>query len=101
MKQLKKLWYKVIYGIKIGLDYSMLPCLGKGKYVSIYQKGAYTDIVSESTKDFIRLIPYQPNHGLMVEKWESGKLRSRNILDYEQLVKSVIYASNIEQLCNK
>jgi hypothetical protein len=99
--KLKRLWYKLVYGVRIGLEHSMLPALGKGKYVSVYRKGNYIDIVNESTHEFIRIIPYQPNHGLMVEKWENGRSKSRNILGYEQLNKNIIYASNVEQLCIK
>jgi len=57
---------------------SMLPECGKGKFVSVYQRGAYTDIVNEGTGDIVRLIPFQPNHGVMVEynlKLANGRFR--------------------------
>jgi hypothetical protein len=98
---IKRWYYKTFYKITIGWEDSMLPDVGKGKYVSVYRKGDYIDIVKESNKNFIRLVPYQPNHGVMVENWIDGKLRWRYHLGYEQLLSEIIYASNIEQLCNR
>ena len=47
----------------------MMAKFGKGKYVSVFRRGAYIDIRDEATGELIRLIPYQPNHGVMVEFW--------------------------------
>jgi len=54
----------------------MFPNLGKGKYVSVFRKGDFLDIIDESSKDFIRLIPYQPNHGIMVEYHKANSAES-------------------------
>ena len=44
-------FYKNIYDIEIKWDCSMLPQLGKGKFVSVYRKGSYIDIVDEKTQN--------------------------------------------------
>ena len=88
-RKIKSTWYEMRWGIKTGsYDDSMLPDLGKGKFVSVEQKGAYIDITShcdypQVSKGMIRLIPYQPNHGVMVEFHdERGKIRWRTHCDY-------------------
>ncbi len=110
MKQLKNKWnwfkqdiwrwiYKKIYGFQMeGYNGTLLPVTGSGKYVSVYVKGKLTQMVDEDTGEEIILIPYQPNHGVMVEYWKDGKMRWRNHLDLNQFKKNVIYASNVEQL---
>ncbi len=84
---LRRFFYKLIYNIKIDVDHSLLPNVGKGKYVSIYRKGDYIDVVDESSGDFIRMIPYQPNHGYMVERWKNNRITSRTHLAYEDLIR--------------
>lgn len=75
----RKSWYEQRHGIQPG---SMLPALKRGKYVSVLRKGSYIDLIPEQPDyfsdgftfplgSFIRLIPYQGNHGLMVEYWSS------------------------------
>lgn len=63
-------WYRVRHGIVVGIDGSMLPNLGCGKYVDVFRKGNYIvmhDHCRAEEPYTIRLIPYQPNHGVMVE----------------------------------
>ena len=99
---LQLMYYKVFYNFNRGDQGMMLPKTGKGKFVSVYSKGKIIQIIDERGKsDEIRIIPYQPNHGIMVEQWKNGKLCCRNLLDIEQLQKSVIFASNVEQLIKK
>jgi hypothetical protein len=84
---IRRFYYRVVHKIHANVDGTMLPNIGKGKYVSIYRKGDYIDIVNESDGNFIRMIPYQPNHGYMVEFWRNNRLASRTHLDYQSLVK--------------
>ena len=93
--------YKLFHGWEMGGNGTMLPKLGRGKYVSVYSKGPITQVVNEEKNEEIRIIPYQPNHGVMVEYWEDGKMRWRQHLDLRQLKKSVVYASNVEQLTGR
>ncbi len=103
----KRLFYKLLYGWKIGaFDGTMIPDTGRGKYVSVYCKGDIIQIKHESGYDDlqfdeIRIIPYQPNHGVMVERWKDGKMKDRHHLDITQLNKNLIFASNIEALAGK
>jgi len=71
---IRRWWYRIRHGIVVSLEGSMLPSLGKGKYVSVFRKGDYIEIHSHDewgtqgqSPGVIRLIPYQPNHGVMVE----------------------------------
>ena len=67
---MRRWWSRVRFGIPIGLNGSMLPSLGKGKYVDVFRRGNCIEIHdhhSDSKPFTIRLIPYQPNHGVMVE----------------------------------
>jgi hypothetical protein len=98
----KRLFYKYVYGWKVGIYDTLIPQTGKGKYVSVYRKGDIIQIIDETGENNeIRIIPYQPNHGVMVEVLKNGKVNSRSILDIEQLNKSIIFASNIEALASK
>lgn len=88
-----------------GFDGTMLPSTGKGRFVSVYSKGQIIQIVNEKGNENlgcfhneVRIIPFQPNHGILVEILKDGKLVSRNHLDIEQLNKGIIFASNVEQL---
>lgn len=104
----KRLFYKFIYGWNMnGFSGTLIPNTGKGKYVSVYRKGDVIQIKHESGYyddlqfDEIRIIPYQPNHGVMVERWKGGKMKDRHHLDIKQLNKSIIFASNVEALASK
>ena len=90
----KKLFYKILYGWKMGFNYTFITNTGKGKYVSVYRKGDIIQILDEErVHNEVRIIPYQPNHGVMIEIWKNDKLISRNNLDIEQLNKlSNIYS---------
>lgn len=113
LKQDIQTWfYKTFYGIKTQSRYfsdSILPDTGKGKYVSVYTKGQYIDMVFEvdtffngrdvKKGDLIRIIPYQPNHGFMYELWLGGKLIGRNIMTIEQLASNFYW--NQEKSRNK
>lgn len=96
-------YYNFRYGFEMGLDGTMIPHTGKGKYVSVFTKGKVIQIKHESGYNDlegveIRIIPYKDNHGVMVEKWKNGKMYGRNLLDINQLTKDIIFASNVEQL---
>lgn len=103
----KRLFYKYFYGWNMGaFDGTMIPDTGKGKYVSVYRKGDIIQIKHESGYDDlqfdeIRIIPYQPNHGVMVERWKDGKMKDRQHMDIQQFNKNIIFASNIEALVSK
>lgn len=93
--------YKNIYKFNMSVfnDGTMIPNTGKGKFVSVYTKGQIIQIIDERNEnDEIRIIPYQPNHGVMVEKIRDGKVRGRCHLDIEMLNNSILYSSNLKQL---
>lgn len=89
---LLRLWYRLRHGIQFGWGGSMLPNLGRGKYVDVIRRGDFIDIRDhhdEKNPFTIRLIPFQPNHGVMVEYSDmngNGRWRilmdSRNFLEY-------------------
>lgn len=98
----RKWWFNLRYGWKMGVNGTMHPEIGKGKYVSVYSRGGIIQIIDEEGEyDEIRIIPCKSNHGVMVEKIIDGKVNCRNHLDIKQLNKDVIYASNVEQLTGK
>jgi hypothetical protein len=97
-QRIKRWFYKTFHNIDMkGFGGSMLPKLGKGKFVSVYRKKDIIDIVSEENNKFIRLIPYQPNHGLMVEYWVDGRMRWRNHLDLNMLSRNSLYGNIVEE----
>lgn len=85
----KKLFYKTLYGWNMdAFGGTMIPDTGKGKYVSVYRKGDIIQIIDEEgVYDEVRIIPYQPNHGVMVELLKENKVIIRYQLDIEQLNK--------------
>ena len=91
--KLKQWYYRVRnrwlsrYGLRVGgFNAGHPPKFGKGKYVSVYKHGPYIDMVNEGKEDFIvRLIPYQPNHGVFVEVWRDGQVGSRICVDMRKL----------------
>lgn len=92
-----RLYYRIFHNIICcGFDNSILPKFGKGKYISVYRKGSYIDIINEDTKNFIRIIPSQESHGIYVERWENNRITSRNILEYRQLNDDNLYCDNRE-----
>lgn len=97
---LNKRYYKLRYGFTMGMGMpggTMMPQTGKGKFVSVYQKGKIIQIIDESGEHGeIRIIPFQPNHGVMVERWRDGKPYCRWHMDIEQLQKDAIYRANVE-----
>ena len=102
-QRLKKWYYKIAFKWNMGgTKGTMFPKTGTGKYVSVYRKGDIIQIIDEELiYDEIRIIPYQPNHGIMVERLKNGEVISRNLLGIEQLNKNIIFASNVEQLTKK
>ena len=103
-RRLITLYYKLFYNIDVGfgranVNSTIYPATGKGKYVSVYQKGKIIQIIDES-KEFgeIRIIPTQYNHGIFIEKWENNELIYRTHLNIEQLGSRRIYMSNVEGL---
>lgn len=103
-KDFKKYFYYIFYGFKMGgLNGTMIPSTGKGKYVSTYCKGSIIQIKKENRYehlkyDEIRIIPYKENHGVMVERFTNGKLVDRHNLDLVQFNKNIIFAANAEKL---
>lgn len=84
---LQRFYYLRRHGVKIGPSgagppNTMRAQFGKGKYVSVLRRGAYLDIRDERTGEMIRLVPYQPNHGVMVEYWAApGRMEWRTHCD--------------------
>lgn len=89
---IRRFYYRIFHGIYCsGVGGSLLPELGKGKYISVYRKHNFIDIKNERNDgDLVRVVPYQPNHGFMVEFWRDGKLCGRSHLDYQMLKAFVI-----------
>lgn len=87
----RRWWSKVRWGILIDLEHSMLPSLGRGKYVDVVRRGQCIEIRDhhDPAKPFtIRLIPYQPNHGVMVEYvYPDGRTGWRTHCDAKQFCK--------------
>jgi hypothetical protein len=81
--RLRRWWHRRVYGVQDGID-GMMAEFGRGRFVSVFRRGPYIDIVShEEPKGTIRLIPYQPNHGVMVEsRDEAGRVRWRTHMNY-------------------
>lgn len=99
---IQRLYYSLVHKFNMGEHGTMLPQTGKGKYVSVYTKGQIIQIVDETEEyNEIRIIPYQPNHGVMVEQLKNGKVHRRDHLNIRQLNKGIIFASNVEQLANR
>ena len=90
---LRRTWYSWRYGIDT--HKTLLPSLQKGKFISVFQKGPYTDIIAHKRLNSIptgtiRLIPCQYNHGIMVEFWnDEGKMCGRTGCSYDQFYKIV------------
>lgn len=106
-QDIKRWCYKNIHGFNMdGLNGTILPITGKGQFVSVYTKGKIIQIKHEEgypnlEYDEIRIIPYQPNHGVMVETLKDGKMCGRHLLDIRQLNKNIIFASNVEDLATR
>ena len=95
-QDLKRLYYKIRYNLYIGFgNGSTLPRCGKGLFVDVIKKGEIIDIVSHNDipnikRGTIRLIPYQPNHGVMVEFInEDGHIQGRTHCDYRKFYEIV------------
>lgn len=67
----------------------MMPNLGDGHFVSVVRKEDIIEIVDKNHNRFLRIIPFQPNHGIMVEVWENKKMTLRGGLDHKALAQSV------------
>ena len=108
-QDVKRWYYSKIHGLNMcpyNGSGSIIPTPGKGKYVSVYSKGEIIQIKHESgyehlEYDEIRIIPCKENHGVMVERFKKGKMCSRNLMDLTQFNKSIIFASNVEELCGR
>lgn len=90
--KVKRLWYRIWLGVDVGLDGTMFPVFGRGQFVDVVRNGPYWEITShdnypDAKRGMIRLIPYQPNHGIMVEYLApDGSVRARSHCDYQKLV---------------
>jgi hypothetical protein len=82
-------FYKYAYGLNIGGFHGLtVPNCGKGKYVSVYSQGPAIRMVSETKPGLeVILIPYQPNHGVMVNILKNGKVHCCYHMDLEQFTK--------------
>jgi len=103
-RDISRFWYRHAYGFNMdGFNGTMLPNIGKGKYVSVFRKADIIQIIDHTGEsNEIRIIPYQPNHGIMVECIDrNGKLIWRNHLDIQKLNNYKLYASNFEALTTK
>ena len=104
-QDVKRWYYSKIHGFNMGsFNGTITPTTGKGKYVSVYSKGEIIQIKHESgyehlEYDEIRIIPCKENHGVMIERFKKGKMCDRNHLGLRQFNKSIIFASNVEELC--
>jgi len=82
-------YYRLFHKIDVGPlkeNVTIFPSTGKGKFVSVYLKGEIIQIIDETGKlDEIRVLPIQYNHGIMIEKLKHGKVKSRILLDNEDL----------------
>ena len=90
-QDLQRLYYRVFHNI-ISKDFnSLLPTLGRGKFVDVIRRGSLIDIISHSdcpdTKQgTIRIIPCQYNHGVMIEFInQQGQMEWRTHMDYRSL----------------
>lgn len=103
-KDIQRHYYKHIHKFNMdGMNGTLIPSTGKGPYVSTYTKGKIIQIKHESGYehlefDEIRIIPYKSNHGVMIERFSNGVMRDRQHMDLTQFNKSIIFASNVEQL---
>ena len=95
-RDLKSFWYRIRYGIKIEKCFNngtLLPSLGRGKFVDVIKKGPFLDITKHYAKDGIpdgtvRLIPCEYNHGVMVEFIApDGQVHWRTLCDYDAFLK--------------
>ena len=87
---LQRLYYRIFHNIKMGgFNDSFIPHLGKGKFVDVIRKGNIIDIISHTDhpnikQGTIRLIPYQENHGVMIEFINvEGEMEWRTHMDYD------------------
>lgn len=86
----RRWWYHARYDIHIGYHGSMLPELGGHAFCSVTRKGNFIDIVWRHTGEVIRLIPYHPNHGVMVEYHHSlGVVGGRTHCDFQKFKEMV------------
>ncbi len=98
------LYYKLIHNLNVGLlssnNATIYPATGKGKFVSVYQKGKIIQIINED-KDLdyneIRIIPTKYNHGISIEKWKGDELIYRTHLNIEQLGSRQVYMGHVEK----
>lgn len=65
-----RFWHRLRYGVHT--PPSMLAKTGRGKFVDVIQYGPYFELTEHSSGEMIRVIPYQPNHGFMVELHRDG-----------------------------
>lgn len=94
-QDISRMYYKYVHHFNVDLwNGTMMPDCGKGKFVSVYVKGEIIEIIDETKKyDTIRIIPYQPNHGVMIERIKDGKMIGRNRLsidDFNEMFNSEV-----------
>lgn len=92
--RLRRWWSRARWGVPV--PPSMLPMFGTGQFVDVIRRGPYLDIIDHRSAGMVRLIPYQPNHGVMVEYWQGGKLHSRTHLDFAGFKKIARWAGEDE-----
>lgn len=95
-KDLGRLFYK-LRGLNVRsgacCGSTMLPDVGKGRFVSVLRKGSIIQIIPEvdyseyNKYGEVRLIPVKGHHGIMVEIIKDGKLKCRYTVDIEMFHK--------------
>jgi hypothetical protein len=83
-------WYKFRHNIIIDdFNSTVMPNLGDGHFVSVVRKRDIIDVIDKQQNRFLRIIPCQPNHGIMIEVWENKKMTLRGHLDDKKLAMAV------------
>lgn len=85
----RKFYYAFVHGVYCETwKGSMLPNLGKGKFVDVLRKGSLIDICDHGSGETIRLVPSQPHHGVMVEWFEAnGNMCARSHMSFSDFRK--------------
>lgn len=95
--EIRRLYYAAVHGIYCGTwKGSLLPVLGRGKYVDVIQRGSFIDIHDHGTNETIRLVPCQYNHGVMVERLlPNGNMSGRMHLSFDMFRRFMIDSCEI------
>lgn len=79
-------WHRYRWGVAV--PPSIMARTGRGKYVDVIRRGPYVEITEHASGEMIRMIPYQDNHGYMVElHTPDGQMPWRTHFDFGKLRK--------------